>query len=66
MHIICIWAKRQCGASKPKGIKRAISNIPLKYSGAPKRGAKWDKRMWSDKGKKITKDVERFVKNGGK
>lgn len=25
------------GASKPKGVKRQISNKPLKYNGAPKR-----------------------------
>lgn len=53
------------GASKPLGIKRTISGVSLKYSGAPKRGARWDKRMWSDQKTKILKDLNNFIKNGG-
>lgn len=53
------------GASKPKGVKRSISNIPLKYQGAPKRGAEWDKRMVRDRKKDIEKDIENYIKRGG-
>ena len=58
--------KKAVGASRPKGVKRTISNQPLNYQGAPKRGAEWDKRMMRDKGKQVAKDVERYIKNGGK
>ena len=52
------------GASRPKGVKRTISNIPLKYQGAPKRGAEWDKRMTKDRKKDIERDLTRFIKGG--
>ena len=54
------------GASKPKGVKRKISGASIKYQGAPKRGAEWDKRMMNDRRKDVVKDVENFIKNGGK
>lgn len=54
------------GASKPKGVLRSISNQGMKYQGAPKRGGEWDKRMMNDRGKEVCKDVENFIKNGGK
>lgn len=38
----------------------------MKYQGAPKRGAEWDKRMMNDRGKEVCKDIENFIKNGGK
>ena len=59
-------AKKAVGASKPKGVKRTISNMTLNYQGAPKRGAEWEKRMMNDRGKEVCKDVENFIKNGGK
>lgn len=46
------------------GEGKTLTNKDLKYQGAPKRGSKWDKRMWQDKGKSICKDVERYIKNG--
>lgn len=58
--------KKAEGASRPKGVKRTISGVSMKYSGAPKRGPEWDKRMMNDKRKEVCKDVERFIKNGGK
>lgn len=58
------FGKVAIGPSRPKGIKRTISGIDLKYSGAPKRGARWDKRMMSDRGKEIIKDVEKFIRSG--
>ena len=58
--------KKAVGSSRPKGVKRTISNQPLKYSGAPKRGAKWEKRMMSDKGQKVVKDLQKYIKNGAK
>jgi hypothetical protein len=57
--------KKAIGASKPKGIKRKISNQPLKYQGAPKRGAEWDKRMMNDRKKDIVKDIETYIKRSG-
>ena len=51
------WAKM--------GEKKHVTEIPLNYQGVPKRGAKWDKRMWSDKGQSITKDLENFIRQGG-
>lgn len=65
MHYV-YKGKKAIGASRPKGIKRKISNQPLNYQGAPKRGAEWDKRMMNDRGKEVCKDVENFIKNGGK
>ena len=56
--------KKAVGASRPKGVKRTISNAPLKYQGAPKRGAEWDKRMIKDRGKQVAKDVENYIKGG--
>ena len=54
------------GPSRPKGVKRTISNIPLKYQGAPKRGAEWDKRMWNDRKNDILRDLQNVIKRGGK
>lgn len=45
---------------------KKVTNKNLKYNGAPKRGAKWDQRMLNDKKQQICKDVEKFIKNGGK
>lgn len=56
--------KKAIGASKPKGVKRKISNQALKYQGAPKRGAEWDKRMMSDNKDKVIKDVQNYIKRG--
>ena len=50
------WA--QSGEPK-KGTGKA-----LQYSGAPMRGANWDKRMMADRGDEVTKAVANFV--GGK
>ena len=58
--------KKAIGASRPKGIKRTISNMSLKYQGAPKRGGEWEKRMLNDRKKDILKDLANFIKNGGK
>lgn len=58
--------KKAVGPSRPKGVKRTISGIDMKYNGAPKRGPEWEKRMINDKGKQVCKDVERFIKTGGK
>lgn len=56
--------KKAVGPSRPKGVKRTISNMPLKYQGAPKRGAEWDKRMMNDRRKDIVRDIENFIKGG--
>lgn len=56
--------KKAVGASRPKGVKRTISNMPLKYQGAPKRGSEWDKRMLNDKRNVIIRDVENYIKRG--
>lgn len=52
------------GSSKPAGVKRSISNKPIKYQGAPKRGAEWEKRMMSDNKEKVIKDVQNHIKRG--
>lgn len=53
------------GSSKPKGVRRTISNKPLQYQGAPKRGAEWDKRMMNERKQEVIKDVQNYIKNGG-
>jgi hypothetical protein len=58
--------KKAIGASKPKGVKRTISGMDMKYTGAPKRGPKWDKRMYSDRKNDVLRDLENFLKKGGK
>lgn len=45
---------------------KKVSNKDLKYSGAPKRGLQWDKRMWNDRGKEICKNLEEFIRRYGK
>lgn len=52
------------GPSRPKGVKRTISNKPLKYQGAPKRGAKWDQRMMKDRKKDVERDIKNYIKGG--
>lgn len=51
------------GASKPKGIRRKISNEKLQYhtSGT---GPEWDKLMMEKKGKELIKDVQNYIKRG--
>lgn len=46
------------------GEKKVPTNTDLKYQGAPKHGARWDKRMWQDRNKEICKDVEAYIKDG--
>lgn len=58
--------KKAKGPSRPKGVKRTISNEDMKYQGAPKRGPEWEKRMMNDRGKEVETDLENFIKNGGK
>lgn len=48
------------------GQKKHYTGKSLKFQGAPKRGANWDKRMMSDRKKDIVKDLQNFIKNGGK
>ena len=57
--------KKAIGTSRPKGIKRTISNEDMKYQGAPKRGPEWDKRMMNDRKNDLVKDVQNYVKQGG-
>lgn len=51
------------GASKPKGIKRKISNEKLQYhtSGT---GSEWEKLMIKAKGKELTRDIQNYIKRG--
>ena len=42
---------------------KRVTNKDLTYNGAPQRGAFWDKRMWSDRGKEICNNLEVFIKN---
>ncbi len=58
--------KKAIGPSRPLGVTRTISNMDLKYHGDQKSGPEWEKRMMNDRGKEVCKDVENFIKNGGK
>jgi len=58
--------KKAIGPSRPKGVKRKISNKPLQYHGDQKSGPEWDKRMMNDRRQEVCKDVENFIKRGGK
>lgn len=49
-----------------KGEKKHYTGKSLKFQGAPKRGPEWDKRMMNDRRKDVIKDVEKFIKRGGK
>lgn len=49
-----------------KGEKKHYTGASLKYQGAPKRGANWDKRMMNDKRDSVVRDLQKFIKNGGK
>ena len=49
-----------------KGEKKYYTGKSLKYQGAPKRGAYWDKRMINDRSEEIKQNIERFIRNGGK
>lgn len=51
------------GVSRPKGIKRKISNEKLKYHTAG-TGPEWDKLMMEKKGKELIQDVQNYVKRG--
>lgn len=49
-----------------EGEKKHYTNVSLKYQGAPKRGAEWDKRMWNDRKNDILRDLQNVIKRGGK
>lgn len=53
--------KKAVGPSRPKGIKRTISNENMNYSGAPKRGPRWAERMMNDRGQEIINELERYI-----
>lgn len=52
------WAK--------KGEKKHYTSKSLKFQGAPKRGGEWEKRMMNDRKKDVIKNVQNFIKKGGK
>lgn len=58
--------KKAIGPSRPQGVKRKISGINLIYHGDQKSGPEWDKRMMNDRRKEVCRDVENFIKSGGK
>ena len=58
--------KKAIGPSRPKGVKRKISDDNLRYQGAPKRGAHWVERMMNDRSEDVIKDIQNFIDNGGK
>ncbi len=57
--------KKAIGPSKPKGVKRTISNEDMQYQGAPKRGPEWDKRMIADREQDLINDLQNFINSGG-
>lgn len=50
--------------SHPKTPK-VLSDINLKYQGAPMRGPFWVNRMWADKGEEIIEEIQKIVDRGG-
>lgn len=56
--------KKAIGPSRPKGVKRIISNEDMKYQGAPKRGPEWDKRMMNDRKQDLINDLQNFISGG--
>lgn len=51
------------GASRPKGIKRRISNEKLNHH-TPGTGPEWEKLMMEKKGKQLVKDVQNYIRKG--
>lgn len=49
-----------------KGERKHYTGKSLKYQGAPKRGAEWEKRMMNDRRADVVRDLQKFIKNGGK
>ncbi len=48
------------------GESKHYTSKKMNYQGAPKRGPEWDKRMMNDRRKDVVKDVQNFIKRGGK
>lgn len=48
-----------------KGIREDGSHV-ISHWTTPGTGPYWDKRMWSDNKEKILRQVENYIKNGGK
>jgi Minor capsid. len=46
--------------SRP-GVQKELTNIDLKYSGAPIRGPKWVLRAWETDGAQIIRNLEKVV-----
>lgn len=59
------YNKKRGWYSRPD-VTKIKSNRKFKYKGAPKRGAKWDQRMWIEQGKEICESLEEFIKHYGK
>lgn len=55
---------RKAWANKGEQKELLLPKKKLKFSGAPKRGAYWVQRMWSEKGKQIIRSVAKMA--GGK
>lgn len=49
-----------------KGERKHYTGKSLKYQGAPKRGGEWEKRMMNDRRGDVVRDLQKFIKNGGK
>lgn len=49
--------------SRP-GVRKIPTSRALQYHGASRRGPRWDKRMWADKGQQIIEKIAAFA--GGK
>jgi hypothetical protein len=49
-----------------KGERKHYTGKSLKYQGAPKRGGEWEKRMMNDRRSDVVRDLQKFIKSGGK
>ena len=56
------------GWFSPKGKKKEYTGADINYSTSRHAyaGPHWDKRMWSAEREKVEKEVENFIKRGGK
>lgn len=46
--------------SRP-GVKKELTDTPLNYTGAPKRGAHWAEKAWEDHKEDVIDSIEKYI-----
>ena len=46
--------------SRP-GVKKELTDTPLNYAGAPKRGAHWTEKAWEDHKEDVIDSIEKYI-----